>query len=514
VYDVVIIGSGAGGGSVAAALAPLVAKGLRILVLEQGPRLEDHEFTGREIEMAPALYQDGGGFLTADGAMTLAFGRVYGGSTVVYTGTSLAAPERVIHGWNVPGLEHADLAARTHKYTEQNNVHLLAPDLLNDNNTLFALGCERAGYDCEQFPLNLRGCRGSSLCNLGCPNAAKQGTHRVQLPAAEQQGVEVVTRAEVVRLEERTAFVRVQAKPAQAKGLPSEWPPGEYRVRTRIIVVAGGSIGSTALLLRSGLGARLPRLGHGFTCHPAHILVAEHSRAITNDVGHPKSFYVDRAAEEGWVLETCMYFPFTTAKNLTGFGEDHSTIMRAFPRLQMILVLACDRASAGNRISADRRGRPVVHYRFTPEVIESMVRATRAAARIFFAAGASRVHAPSARPHLIDASEASRIDDRVSARFFLTGTTSVSAAHLMGGCGMGRDAADSVTDAWGRVHGVPWLRVADASLFPDSLEINPYLTVMALADRVAEAVAADLNESVDGYQHRHQEPATETPFKP
>jgi choline dehydrogenase-like flavoprotein len=58
----------------------------------------------------------------------------------------------------------------------------------------------------------------------------------------------------------------------------------------------------------------------------------------------------------------------------------------------------------------------------------------------------------------------------------------------MGGCGMGTDARDSVTDSWGRVHGVPWLRVADSSLFPDSLEINPYLTVMALADRVAEGI--------------------------
>jgi choline dehydrogenase-like flavoprotein len=48
-----------------------------------------------------------------------------------------------------------------------------------------------------------------------------------------------------------------------------------------------------------------------------------------------------------------------------------------------------------------------------------------------------------------------------------------------------------VTDAWGRVHGLPWLRVADASLFPDALEINPYVTIMALADRVAEAIRTD-----------------------
>ena len=62
----------------------------------------------------------------------------------------------------------------------------------------------------------------------------------------------------------------------------------------------------------------------------------------------------------------------------------------------------------------------------------------------------------------------------------------------MGGASMGSSAQDSVTDSWGRVHGHPWLRVADASLFPDSLEINPYLTIMALADRVAESVLEDL----------------------
>jgi choline dehydrogenase-like flavoprotein len=250
-------------------------------------------------------------------------------------------------------------------------------------------------------------------------------------------------------------------------------------------------VGSPALLLRSGYGERLPRLGAGFTCHPAHILVAEHANSITNDVGHPKSFFLDRAETEAYVLETCMYFPFTTAKNLTGFGAAHSALMRAFPRLQMILVLACDKAVPGNRVGVDTSGRPVVHYTFTPQTVTAMVRATRAAAKIFFAAGALRVHAPSADPPLIDRQDAGRVAELVHERHFLPGRISVSAAHLMGGCGMGRTATDSVTDAWGRVHGLPWLRVADASLFPDSLEINPYLTVMALADRVAEGITSE-----------------------
>ena len=497
-YDIVIVGSGAGGGTVAQELGKLVADGRRVLLLEQGARLADHEFSGKELDMSDALYEEGGGFLTADGTMTLAFGRIYGGSTVVYTGTSLIAPRRVIERWNVPGLEHADVERRSRRYMAENNVHLLPNEELNDNNRLFASGAAAAGFRAEQFPLNLRGCRGSSLCNLGCPNAAKMGTHRVQLPAAERLGVEVVTRAEAVRIEDRVVVAQVRPRRSGEKGSSSEWPPGTYHIRAGMVVCAGGAVGTSALLLRSGFARVVPRLGDGFTCHPAHILVAEHTSAITNDIGHPKSFFIDRAEAEGFVLETCMYFPFVTAKNLTGFGPPHSALMRAFPRLQMILVLACDRAVPGNRVAVNRAGRPVVHYRFTDEVIESLVRATRASARIFFAAGALRVHAPTANPELIERARMHDLETLIDERHFQSGRISISAAHLMGGCAMGRDARDSVTDSRGRVHGVPWLRVADSSLFPNALEINPYVTVMALADRTAQAVQADAGELLGG----------------
>lgn len=491
-YDVVVVGSGAGGGTVAQALVPLVKQGKRVLLVERGPRLDDHEFTGRELDMAPAVFEDGGGFLTADGTMSLAFGRLYGGSTVVYTGTSLTASQRVIRGWAVPGLDHSDVEARSRRYMNENNVHLLPDAEINENNRLFLEGCKALGYGARQFPVNVRGCRGSSLCNLGCPNGAKLGTHRVQLPAAEKGGVEIVTRTEALRIEDRALLVRTSEKPPGGKGRPPEWEPGDYRIAADTVVVAGNAVGSSALLLASGFGAHLPRLGHGFTCHPAFILVGEHSNEIVNDVGHPKSYYLDRAEDEGWILETCMYFPFVTAKNLTGFGADHSALMRAFPRLQMILVLAADKATPSNRITVDAEGKPVVHYSFTNEVVDSMVLATRTAARIFFAAGAVRVHAPPANPPLLETADVARLEERIQAAHFLPGRISVSAAHLMGGCGMGRDPSDSVTDAWGRVHGIPWLRVADSSLFPDSVEINPYLTVMALADRVAEGILKDL----------------------
>src|SRR5207247_3329935 len=151
----------------------------------------------------------------------------------------------------------------------------------------------------------------------------------------------------------------------------------------------------------------------------------------------------------------------------------------------------CDHGASGNRSAVSRTGSPVVPYRFPRETIDGLVRGPGAAARIFFAAGARRVHAP-ADPPLLETADADRLEERVTASYFRPGMLAVSAAHLMGGCVMGRTAADSVIDVWGRVHGLPWLRVADASLFPDSLEINPYLTIMGLADSVDAGVRRDL----------------------
>ena len=488
-YDIAIIGSGAGGGTVAQQLSPLCREGVRIAVLEKGPKLRDEEFTGRELEMAQTLYEDGGGFLTAERTMTLAFGCTYGGSTAVYTGTSLLPPQRILEHWNVPELTFADVEQRARNFAAENNVHLLENEAINDNNRLFVEGCRRLGYHVQQFPVNLKGCRGSSLCNLGCPNRAKQGTDRVQLPRAERNGVEVITRCEVLRLGEKTIFARVHRKPAGGKGEPSSWEPGEYEIDAKVIVVCAGAVNSPALLMRSGLAGKLPRLGHGFTCHPAIIMIAEHNRPITNFVGHPKSFYLDQFAEsDRFLLETCMYFPFTTAKSMAGFGQEHSRFMRAFPRLQMILVLACDEVNAHNRVTVDRSGRAVVHYRFAPQVMRGLTRGAITSAKIFFAAGAARVHLPVAQFPMIERAEAERLDQVAEHPDFKPGKLPISAAHLQGGCAMGRGPADSVTDAYGRVHGIPWLFVADSSLFPNSVEINPYLTIMALADRVAETI--------------------------
>ena len=128
----------------------------------------------------------------------------------------------------------------------------------------------------------------------------------------------------------------------------------------------------------------------------------------------------------------------------------------------------------------------------------ALAQGTITAAKIFFAAGARRVHVPAASNPTVTSEHADSLDQIVDESYFRPGSVTVSAAHLQGGCTMGLTAADSVTDSHGRVHGVPWLFVADASLFPDSIEINPYLTIMALADRVAQHIRQEARSLLSG----------------
>jgi choline dehydrogenase-like flavoprotein len=494
-YDVVIIGSGAGGGTVAKELASLCGKGLKVALLEWGGRFEKKDNTREELAMADKYYFGHGGVQNAEQDMTFAFAKAVGGTTNVYTGTSIVPGDEVFARWGVPGIDLKDLKPRYDKFIRENNVHLNTPEEINDNNKLFYEGCRKLGWKVEQFPVNTRGCVGLATCNLGCAIHAKQGTAAVQIPMAESQGVEVIPFCRAERIEDHDVLADVI--PPEHGFAASRLTPGRYRFRAKKIVVSAGVMNSAPLLMRSYGSDFSPAIGRYFTCHPALILVAEQPHPIRVTSGHPKSFYCDEFHESRrFLLETCFYFPFTLAKNLCGYGAEMDELISHYQRLQMILVLAIDKPEAHNRIGPAKLSEFKVHYRFHEDTIQSFVHAIRASAKIFFAAGATRVHAPASGRFFIDAKDADAIDRLITRDKFKLGQISISAAHLMGGCRMGEDPRVAVTDSWGRVHGKPDVYVADASLFPAASEVNPYLTIMALSDRVAEAVRNDLDSTL------------------
>lgn len=490
-YDVVIIGSGAGGGTVASELSELCSKGYKIALLEWGGEFRKSDNNQNEFEMSSKYYFDFGGVQNTDQDMTFAYAKAIGGSTTVYTGTSLVVPDSVLKKWDIPSLTSEDMLPRFEKYKKQNNIHLNSEVELNDNNRLFAQGCKNLNWSFAQFPVNTKDCIGLGTCNLGCSVLAKQGTHVVQIPHARKNGVHIYPFARAEKIESHQVLVEIV--PPKWGLEPSPLAPGQYIFKAKKIIVCAGVVNSVALLFKSFGESRLPALGRYFCCHPALILVADHGKPIKNSKGHPKSYYCDEFLDsQKFLLESCMYFPFVLAKNLCGFGEEPDDLVSKFDQLQMILALVMDRALPSNRITIDSKGEPIIHYELDSEVCQAFVDSIRAGTKIFFNAGAERVHAPSMDNFFITKNQYNEIDQLITKEHFKKGKISISAAHLMGGCRMGTNIKTSVTNEWGQVHGLEDVFVADASLFPSASEVNPYLTIMCLADRVAQEVKRQL----------------------
>jgi len=481
-YDIVIVGSGAGGGTVAKELSDLCAKGFKIALLELGPRFKPEDNTREELPMARQYYFNSGGFQTTTQDMTLAFAKGLGGSTNVYTGVTFKLPESAVKKWNVPDITLEDLDPRMDKYLKENGAHLEDENNINKNNQLFKAGCEKLGWHVDQFQINTRNCIGLGTCNLGCARGAKQGTAVVQIPQAERNGVEVITHCKVERIEGNTVVATVNGS-----------SPDEYRISAKKIILCAGAINTPAILMRSFGEKFNPVIGRYLTCHPAMIMAADHEVEVNGTEGPPKNYYSDQfVKKDRFLLESCMYFPFSFARNLIGFGADVDDLVHRYPHLQMVIALVLDEAYAHNRVSINSKGEAQVHYKLDTKIQQAFVKASRATARLMFSAGASRVHVPGANHFFIKPNEVTRLDEVINEKQFKLGQTTIASAHLMGGCRMGESADNSVTNSWGKVHGHKHLYVADGSLFPSCSEVNPYLTIMALADRVAEGVRKDI----------------------
>jgi choline dehydrogenase-like flavoprotein len=490
-FDIVIVGSGAGGGTVAKELSSLCAQGYRVALLELGPRFKPEDNTREEFPMAQQYYFNGGGFQTQSQDMTLAFAKGLGGSTQVYTGVTFHLPQSALDKWQVSDLNLDDLSPRMDKYFQENGAHFEQEQNINRNNQLFKKGCESLGWQVDQFAINTRNCAGLSTCNLGCPRSAKQGTAIVQIPYAESHGVEVITHCKVEKiLSDSQGKVTLAAKVSEGN---NHYLSGEYQISCKKLVLSAGAIHTPALLMASFGKDFHPMIGRYLTCHPALIMAGEHEEDVKGMQGPPKNYFSEQfSSNERFLLESCMYFPFSFARNLVGFGAEVDEFMSRYPYLQMILALVLDEAQAHNRVEIDEQGQALVHYTLDKTLQTAFVKAIQASAKLLFAAGAKRVHAPASADFFIDQSQSSQLEQLISLKHFKLGQVTIASAHLMGGCRMGDSPESGLCNSWGKLYDYDNIYIADGSLFPGCSEVNPYLTIMALADRVAEGIKRDL----------------------
>jgi choline dehydrogenase-like flavoprotein len=501
--DVCIIGTGAGGGVAAEILAKA---GLNIILVEEGPLKSSRDFRMKEADAYPQLYQESAARKTLDKAITILQGRCVGGSTTVNWTSSFRTPETTLAHWrDKQGLAGYTAEALRPWFEAMERRLAITPWPVqpNRNNALLAIGAQKLGIPTAAIRRNVQGCRDLGYCGVGCPVNAKLSMLVTTIPAALDAGAALLVNAQAVRLvgsegAEGRGPVHLEVAPRPGSGPAG--PGVRHRIQARHFVLAAGAIGSPALLLRSQAPDPHSTLGRRTFLHPTVISSALHADPVNAHAGAPQTIYSDHFLDSlaldgplGFKLETPPLHPVIFATTMSGYGEQHTALMREFNNTHVLLALLRDgfhAESPGGRVMLRDDGSPVLDYPLNDFLFDGVRRAYLAMAEIQFAAGAKRVLPIHENAVMYSTWQQAR--QAIAELPLKPLATRVVSAHVMGGCAMSDDPRHGVVNSDGRHHQWSAVSVLDASLFPTSLGANPQLSIYAMVARLASKLALDL----------------------
>lgn len=490
--DVAIIGSGAGG---AAAAAVLAEAGLNVVVLESGPYVNHRDYPVDPLEALPLLYRDGG--MTIAGgkpAIPIPVGRAVGGTTVINSGTCFRAPTEVLDHWHGQvGIPWAlDMDHDFQQAEDAMAVKPVDPERMGRNGQLCMEGAGALGASGGPIARNAGACVQCSSCPVGCRIDAKRASHVSYLPRAVAAGARVRAGVQALRVQSedgrvtgvacRAGLPATAAAEFSRNGTPAQGRPWEVRART--VISAAGAFGTPELLIRSGLDH--PDLGRHLHIHPAAWIGGRYGEEVRGWEGIMQSYYVDEWQDEGILLEATFTPLSFGAHWLPGVGPALSRRVNDFDRLGSIGVHLHDRSEGRVRLLAD--GTVGLSYRLSTEEAARIQFGIARAAEVHFAAGADEVY-PNVGPVSVLSRERLAEFEALKLR---PADLRLEAFHPMSTARMGSNPDTSVTDPAGAVRGIEGLYVADASLLPTSVGVNPMMTIIACAKRVARGVGEAL----------------------
>jgi choline dehydrogenase-like flavoprotein len=359
-------------------------------------------------------------------------------------------------------------------------------EVQGERNLRFKRGCDALGIGSEPTRRNVRGCQGSGECFTGCRNGAKQSTDVSYVPAAMRAGARVLTsvRAEHVLTRGRRA-AGVRGRVVE----PFTWREGPaVEIAAKAVVLAAGCMATPVLLQRSELCPPGGWVGKDLQLHPGLAIMAIYDEPIDPWKGATQGYHSLHYLEDKIKLEVLWSPPAVLAARLPGIGHDYQRTLLQYDRMAPFdVIIAADRSRG--TVRARRSGwDPDIAYHFDQADMALLQRGLAILSDICWASGAVGI-LPGLHgvPELIE-----RKDDAAVLRTRqLTPADAVSAAnHAFGTTRMSPRPEDGAVDEEGRVHGLEGVYVADTGIFPGSPAVNPMLTVMALADRIARGIAA------------------------
>ena len=465
-YDVVVVGSGAGGGVIAGELAQ---RGRDVLLVECGPHLRAHDFTRFEAKAAHDLFWPLRFAPLENGELvTFLAARCVGGTTTINTKVAFRAHERDVAKWHpasgltsdgstpfsvsdlAPYYDHVERVLGVRERADwEKSVHTVVPGFR-------ALGAELEAVNAYTDP----NCASCGSCIQGCPSNAGKSTMNTYIADALARGI--------LELRADTTVERVVVEGGEATGVELVAATGERQtVRARAVVVAAGAVNTPQLLLRSGL--ENPAIGRHLGLHPVRLVYGLFDEPQDAHMVYPISAHCLKHQHDedgGFVIEaSTIQDPIafaTTVGDEDGpfWGQRLVDAVRQFRHWNGFLAMANDDNNSSVSLGEDGGERIAVDLQ--PAERERVDAALGFSRDVLEAAGATQVC-----------------------------WTGLVSTHAQGSCRMGDDPERSAVDRNGESHEVKRLFVGDGSLVPRTLSVNPSLTIMALATRLAEHLDAD-----------------------
>jgi choline dehydrogenase-like flavoprotein len=495
--DVLVVGSGAGGGVVAAELA---AAGYDVIVAEKGGYFAEADFHGNERQASEDLFEQNAALTNATTDMMILAGATLGGGTTVNWNASFRTPQHVLREWaNTYGISEALSDTWQHSLDAvSQRLHVTCDEShLNANNRVFSQGLDALGYHQDVIPRNVSGCEDCGFCNYGCRYGAKQGTLKTYLQDAYDDGARILVNAEVKRVMHEAG--NVTGAIVEAQDSHDESHVHLLTIRATSVVVAAGTIHTPAVLKRSGLDNA--HIGRNLHLHPTAVIFSLFDEPIRTWEGVPMSRVSKQFSDldgngYGVALEVAPSHPGLIAATFPWVSAaQHRQLVIRMNRMANIIALTRD--YYGGHVEVTPSGKPVLHYQLHPHDKQHMQRGILEALKVHYAAGACEVYAPHNNPLRFHREEG----DSAFVRFLRKvedcgiepNALPLFSAHQMSSARMAGSPRQGVLKPNGETWEIRRLFVADGSAMPTATGVNPMLSIMGTAHVIAQHIKAALN---------------------
>jgi len=490
ICDVCIIGSGPGGGVMAKELAE---KGVNVVLLEEGGHFTVNEWDGKPAKGLMDMYRGGGSTGTLGNPfISITLGKCIGGTSTVNSATCFRTPGHILKKWRdelgLDSMTDEALGPYFDRVEKIINVTELSWDILGNNAAIVKRGCDKLGYTCRPLKHNVKDCKGCGPCQFGCPENSKQSVNVTYIPLADRAGARIYADCRADRIViHNGAVVGVEASvvaPVTGKAM--------YRVavKANIVVVSCGALITPSFLKWSGLVNR--HIGRHLQIHPASRVVALMDEVVKGWKGVSQGVYIDDFEDEGIMMEGVMVHPSLLLAALPGVGYEHKEMAVKYNNMAVFGVMAHDETEGKvlKGFGSKKSKGVTAYYQIRRADSEKLKRGIAYIAKIFFAAGARLVYTSISRMPVLQSPEDA---DRLFKQRVKPSQIETMAFHPLGSCRMAATSKLGAVDMYGESFEVKNLYVADGSIVPTSLGVNPQITIMALSNYVADAICKRLD---------------------